>query len=89
MCTVWEIQDFSVTQNLREINFGECKRLKMSFSNFRNSEFQPSENTKIHEKSKLRASRKCQNGSFLSFWNYEDVTKRLAVKGTGSLKAVS
>ena len=24
VCTVWEIQDFSVTQNLREINFGEC-----------------------------------------------------------------
>ena len=24
-CTVWKFHDFSITQILREINFGECK----------------------------------------------------------------
>ena len=32
--TVWKFQDFSVTQILREINFGECRSSKTAFLQF-------------------------------------------------------
>ena len=39
-CIFWKFQHFSITDILREINFGECKSLKKcDFCNFRGSEF--------------------------------------------------
>ena len=53
---MWKFHNFSITQILREINFGGCSSSKTAdLSNFRGSKieyfgkFQPSENAKIHK----------------------------------------
>ena len=58
--TLWNFQDFSIFQILREISFGECRIAKTAvFAIFGGSEFcqfgrfQPSKSAKIHKHQNL------------------------------------
>ena len=63
LSTVWKFHNFSITQILREINFGDSRSAKSAvfvileseFSSF--GQFQPSKNAKIHKDSKFRTSK--------------------------------
>ena len=68
---MWKLQDFSVTQILREINLGESRSSKTAvFAIFWGSEFcslggfQPTKIAKIHEKSNFRASKCVEMADF-------------------------
>ena len=57
---MWKIQEFSVIQILREINFGDSRSAETAFfGNFKGSDFsnfgkfQPSKSAKIHKKHNL------------------------------------
>ena len=64
-CTVWKFQDFSVTQILREINFGQCKSSKTAvFAFFGTLNFVTLENFSLLKVQKFIKIKICKNDRF-------------------------
>ena len=67
---MWKFQDFSITQILREINFGDSRRAKsanltnLEVLNFAFYEIWHFLKAKIHQINKIQSSKIAKNGSF-------------------------
>ena len=69
---MWEFHDFSITQILLEINFGDCKSAKFAIStNFEaltfDFFFQNFCKAEVHQMKKFRAPKIAKNGNFRTF----------------------
>ena len=84
-CTMWKFQDFSITQILREINFGDSGSVKSAILthvealNFDSHEFLHFLKTEIYQIKEIQSPKNCKTSSFRTFaFSKIDFTQNLS-----------